>query len=101
MGDARAGIWDRQCRPPLRVGIGRRAEADLAWPAICEFVVQEHGVHALANAEHRALPAETFGDFLLARNAVAQRRDARFGAHNGFHGIERLRKARGFNRKNH
>ena len=101
VGDARAGVQLGDVGHHGGVGIGRRAEADFAGLVVCEFVVQEHGVHALANAEHRALPTETFGDFLLARDAVAQRRDARFGAHDGFHGVERLRKAGGFNRENH
>ena len=79
----------------------RRAKANLSGVAVGERAVEKHHVHALADAQHGTLPAESCGNALLARDAVAQARDARMGAHHGFHRVERLGQAGCLDGKNH
>ena len=71
------------------VGARCRTKADLAGIGIGELPVEEYGVHALADTKDGVLPAKALGNLLLARDAVAQRRDQRVGSHDAFQGFER------------
>ena len=71
------------------VGARCRIKADLAGIGIGELPVEEYGVHALADTKDGVLPAKALGNLLLARDAVAQRRDQRVGSHDAFQGFER------------
>ena len=85
----------------LRVCARRCAKANLSGVAVGKCAIEKHHVHALADAQHRALPAKSGGNALLARDAVAQARDARVGVHHSFHRVERLLKAGRLDSKNH
>ena len=85
----------------LRVCARRCAKANLAGVAVSERAIEKHHVHALADAQHRVLPAESGGDALLARDAVAQACNARVGAYHGFHRVERLVKTGCLDSENH
>ena len=89
MGDAAARIELVDGGNGCGLGARCRAKANLARIGKGELSVEEHGVHALADAQDGVLPAKALGNLLLARNAVAQRGDERIGPHDALHSLER------------
>ncbi len=99
MGDAAARIELVDGGNGCGLGARCRAKANLARIGKGELSVEEHGVHALADAQDGMLPAKALGNLLLARNAVAQRGDERVRAHDVFHSLERLVETGGLDRQ--
>ena len=100
MGDAAARIELVDGGNGCGLGARCRAKANLARIGKGELSVEEHGVHALADAQDGVLPAKALGNLLLARNAVAQRGDERIGPHDALHSLECLVESRRLDREN-